>query len=855
MTDLLDEGSAVDLVLRGFTREQIRDLIGEDVGYNALSVIRPYKHIDRIEYRAAHVRGRVGLEAVSVVLDQLARGEIDETHLAAALGLGAGEGSARLRKTMAALGLASEFAAARKAARAPKPAPAPEWMGVQLDSDGLYPEDSVLDLAMRGLDRDEIIDRTGVDPGYHNSALRGPLAGQDRRAYRSSHVAVRVGQRRCRELLADYGRGELFRDDLLGALGLGTSTEIALAGLYGDIGLADEFAETESGRRRASMAAGMVRAHGVDNPFKLEEFQEQAAQTRAGRYGARYTLSEGSELAQGARESLAATLAERESEIVSARAATMMREYGVPFAAQSPQVQKRLREKWLAEYGVEHPAQRPEAREAMAAWMRENSDRVIELARGRMLREHGVVNHAQLPERRAAQSARMRDPEHQARITAARKRNGTMKTSAPEVALGAMLREVFGADDVVAQHGDERYRFACDYYVRSRDLFIELAGTWTHGGHWFDETSPEDLARAVDWTERESAYYDNAVVTWTQRDVAKRAAAAEHGLNYVVLWDGSEKMLDAKLWIAMGCPDGRDWEREYSWLPQREFELGGDWPELGAGPRKATAVARRANWRQFYARELELWQANPTDRRKWGNAQARLYANRLEHMGSERGAGKLPDELTDLEILRGLRISGAVRGYTVFDNTAMRAVLDEYAPAAVYDPCAGWGERMVTCAALGIDYLGVDVNPAVVAGHAQIAQQYDLAGQRTVVGDAAEFGARGLEHEMVFTCPPYGDIEIYTAAGAENLDEAGFLAWWSRVVEMAAGPRTSVFAYQVNQRWRERMNAELTGRGWVLVGEVAAGTRSSHFTRGPGGVDRKSESESVQVFEREGCTA
>ena len=41
MTELHERDSAVDLVLRGFSRDEIRARIGVDVGYNGLAVIRP----------------------------------------------------------------------------------------------------------------------------------------------------------------------------------------------------------------------------------------------------------------------------------------------------------------------------------------------------------------------------------------------------------------------------------------------------------------------------------------------------------------------------------------------------------------------------------------------------------------------------------------------------------------------------------------------------------------------------------------------------------------------------------------------------------------------------------------------
>ncbi len=75
---------------------------------------------------------------------------------------------------------------------------------------------------------------------------------------------------------------------------------------------------------------------------------------------------------------------------------------------------------------------------------------------------------------------------------------------------------------------------------------------------------------------------------------------------------------------------------------------------------------------------------------------------------------KLPESA--LEIVRGLSISGEIRSYSTFVNTAMVAVLDEYEINACMT-CAAGGERPLTCAQRGIAYIGTDISEVVVAAH------------------------------------------------------------------------------------------------------------------------------------------
>ena len=96
----------------------------------------------------------------------------------------------------------------------------------------------------------------------------------------------------------------------------------------------------------------------------------------------------------------------------------------------------------------------------------------------------------------------------------------------------------YGDSNVVRQYKDSRYPFACDFYIPSEDLFIEFNRTWTHGGHPFDETNPDDISKLEMWEEtaKTSNYYKQAIYTWTNLDVRKQKIAKENNLNYITIY-------------------------------------------------------------------------------------------------------------------------------------------------------------------------------------------------------------------------------------------------------------------------------------------------------------------------------
>lgn len=741
----------------------------------------------------------------------------------------------------------------------------------------LFNEGDVFDLVCRGWSRERVLERTGIDPGYHNASVKTELKGVDRHAYKIEHVKQRVGLPVARDLVEQFGACELDKAGVLAQLGLHDAVNlIKLADLFTGLGLGVEFKDADRRARRGVMEAGMIAQYGTDNPFKLDDFQEKAAQTREERYGARYTLAEGSVFADEARKKGQESLepirrAKRERTLARKKREREERQreralHGYHRRTLTDEEKIVANERRIAtsqsRYGVDHPSQRASFRQSVSQYMcdPDNQRRIRARTVATNQERYGVAYFTQLPEHRQEQSRRMSDPSHQRRILSAKRENGTLATSAPEDALYELLVDYMNQHGmtVVRQYRDEkRYPFAVDFYIPERDLFIELNGSWSHGGHWYEVDREMDQKTVQTWLRKgkKSKYYRVALETWTKRDVRKREAARQAELNYVTLWDGSEALADARLWFALGAPDGRDWEREYSWLdlPESLADLRSglegqaeQWVDIdvtNAGSRQISWLARSAVWETFYARELQMWEADEVHHRKWGRLRARLLANRLHYLG------RLPESA--LEVVRGLSISGEIRSYSTFINTAMTAVLDQYKPMSLYDPCSGWGERMLTCAGRGVTYTGTDISEAVVQAHQNLIDRLGLTYADVTLGDSAIRDMRGGTHEMVLTCPPYGNTEVYTENGAENLDDEAFLGWWKQVVTMSVASSTRVFAFQISEKWRQRMTdiaGQELGKGWRLADEIDASTSDSHFQRAQS--TKKRRGETMVVFER-----
>ena len=83
----------------------------------------------------------------------------------------------------------------------------------------------------------------------------------------------------------------------------------------------------------------------------------------------------------------------------------------------------------------------------------------------------------------------------------------------------------------IRQYKSNEYPYVCDFYIPDHHLYIEINGNWTHGGHPYDEERDKEIVDK--WRSKNTKYYNNAIHTWTIRDVEKRKIAKKNNLNYL----------------------------------------------------------------------------------------------------------------------------------------------------------------------------------------------------------------------------------------------------------------------------------------------------------------------------------
>lgn len=240
---------------------------------------------------------------------------------------------------------------------------------------------------------------------------------------------------------------------------------------------------------------------------------------------------------------------EKNDQMNKLRKENNLKKYGVEEYAQTDEAKKKLQETSLKKYGVKHPFQAKEVKEKIhqtclrkygTNWTFQ-SEISKQHQKETLLRKYGVTNSFCIPD--VLKSFQERKEEIQIKRDNTKRKNKTFGTSIPEQKSYKLLLTIFNENDIIRQYKDiNRYPYNCDFYIKSLDLFIECNYFWTHHGHFFDKTNPDDLKElqkmiALSQTHK---FYKGAIKTWTKTDLEKYNVAKQNNLNYKVFWNYNE---------------------------------------------------------------------------------------------------------------------------------------------------------------------------------------------------------------------------------------------------------------------------------------------------------------------------
>ncbi len=135
--------------------------------------------------------------------------------------------------------------------------------------------------------------------------------------------------------------------------------------------------------------------------------------------------------------------------------------------------------------------------------------------------------------------------------------------------------------------------------------------------------------------------------------------------------------------------------------------------------------------------------------------------------------------------------NGEQTGTSIFDPVLTELCYRWFCPpgGVIADPFAGGSVRGIVASVLGFEYHGFELRAEqVAANEAQAAAICPESPPVWVTGDSAEtLPAWGCNADFVFSCPPYGDLEIYSDLPADlsAMPHAAFLESYRAIIAAA----------------------------------------------------------------------
>jgi hypothetical protein len=244
------------------------------------------------------------------------------------------------------------------------------------------------------------------------------------------------------------------------------------------------------------------------------------------------------------------------------------------------------------------------------------------------------------------------------------------------------------------------------------------------------------------------------------------------------------------------------------------YESGNSWNKL----------IKQFQFKEFYKEEIRQWKENRLYKglplKSW------LYLNRKKY--TNKGYG----ELTQEEIMRGFKISGIYFGNSFHSPFYIKQFIKDYNIKTIYDPCGGWGHRMLGAKSNDTYYIYNDINSITKENCEELSKYLEFNNIEFYSNDCSTFQPI-TNYEAIFTCPPYHSTEYYSNEGAENLSYKDFLTWWDKTIKISCVQKESckLFAFVINHVYKEPMKQICLDNGLVLEKEIVLGISScySHF--------------------------
>ena len=334
----------------------------------------------------------------------------------------------------------------------------------------------------------------------------------------------------------------------------------------------DETTLIESAKQRRANTC--QERYGTNNVFEREETQQKVRKTLIDKYGGlgyqveelkkkgentfneRYSKEQQEEMKNQRIENIkkAYSTGEPQKKILDhcktgipekKRKETCNKKYGVSNPSSSPEIKEKVKKTNIERFGVDNISKTEEQRKKTSERVKEQSKTGIPQQKRQetIIKKYGKFPSPNKETRKKISESikkTFKEENTVQKIYDTKKQNHTFNTSQPEERAYQKLVEKFGEEDVERQYKSDLYPFNCDFYIKSKQYFIECQYNWVHGEEPYNNFNLSHRKIANGWIKSDKPYAHKAYEVWTQRDPLKRQTAKKNKLNFFEFFNESD---------------------------------------------------------------------------------------------------------------------------------------------------------------------------------------------------------------------------------------------------------------------------------------------------------------------------
>lgn len=355
-------------------------------------------------------------------------------------------------------------------------------------------------------------------------------------------------------------------------------------------------------------------------------------------------------------------------------------------------------------------------------------------------------------------------------------------SSKVEIDFYKYLINTFSFENVDPQHYDDRYPYSCDFFIPGLDLYIEIQGSWTHGKHPFNPGDKKDNEKLNYWKSKDSEYYNNAIYTWTDLDVRKRACARDNHLNYLEIF--SNNIEDC-----ITIFENYITEKIVDYCLTQELPGNGKWPsnhpiwDCNVGNK----VSPRFAWsdRNYLEKAVKnIFYMLPKDEKfKIRHIKELLNCQMLDNRivyASQKLLQMIQDRFTIAKIAPKV---------TAISEYSVKKIIDESGidiSNGVYLPMAGFGGIYRAVKSYGdIDVETYDINEKFC--HWYGWKQRDMLAQKVVTD------------KVCICCPPFGKKYEHWDGTPDEMSDIDFKEWYKLIKKYVIAPEYIIIGPEIDK--------------------------------------------------------